>query len=115
MLTCSESNFQIVTWSSGRKATVTRSNKALEFPDILCKKIAEITDRFSFAYMQEAFVATLLVLAKDGEQRENSDDEWLFVSTAVGDDDDDGDDELDRFALWREMKKQLKILRHNMR
>lgn len=63
--------------------------------------------------MQEAFVATLLVLAKDGEQREYSGDDWLFFSTAVGD--GDGDDELDRFALWREMKKQVKILRHNMK
>jgi len=39
-------------------------NKDIVFPDKLCDAIAEITDDFSFAYMQEAFVAALLVLAR---------------------------------------------------
>lgn len=33
----------------------------VEFPDVLIEPIAEITSDFSFAYMQEAFVASLLV------------------------------------------------------
>ncbi|KXJ97638.1 ATPase [Microdochium bolleyi] len=39
-------------------------NKDIVFPDKLCNAIAEITDDFSFAYMQEAFVAALLALAR---------------------------------------------------
>src|SRR6201995_2072632 len=34
----------------------------VEFPEKLCPAIAKITDLFSFAYMQEAFVATLLAI-----------------------------------------------------
>lgn len=40
-----------------------KDNEDIEFPDALCKAIAGITDGFSFAYMQEAFVAALLALA----------------------------------------------------
>lgn len=40
-----------------------KDNEDIEFPDELCKAIAGITDGFSFAYMQEAFVAALLALA----------------------------------------------------
>ncbi|KAJ2971269.1 hypothetical protein NUW58_g9464 [Xylaria curta] len=42
-------------------------NKDIEFPDELCDAIAEITDKFSFAYMQEAFVAALLAIARRSE------------------------------------------------
>ncbi|GAB7338409.1 hypothetical protein MBLNU457_4702t1 [Dothideomycetes sp. NU457] len=53
-------------------------NKDIEFPDKLCDAIAGITDGFSFAYMQEAFVASLLAIAgqkgSSGEQAEHSDD-----------------------------------------
>lgn len=52
--------------------------------------------------MKEAFVATLLVIA----------------GTRSGDDVKEGppgdDDELDQYELWREMKKQVKILRGDM-
>jgi transitional endoplasmic reticulum ATPase len=43
-----------------------KDNKDVEFPDKLCSKIAEITPKFSFAYMQEAFIATLLAIAARG-------------------------------------------------
>lgn len=80
----------------------------MEFPKTLCPAIASITEDFSFAYLQEAFVATLLVLAKKhleqgnhGRSREN--------------DDGDGDgDDLDEYELWRVMKEQVKILRDEM-
>ena len=42
-----------------------RDNKEIEFPDKLCVAIADITHDFSFAYMQEAFVAALLALASN--------------------------------------------------
>lgn len=43
------------------------STEDVEFPHKLCKAIADITDGFSFAYIQEAFVAALLVIAGQDE------------------------------------------------
>lgn len=43
----------------------------VEFPEVLDKAIARITEGFSFAYMQEAFVASLLAIAG---MAEDSDD-----------------------------------------
>ncbi|KAI1202479.1 P-loop containing nucleoside triphosphate hydrolase protein [Nemania serpens] len=96
-------------------------NKDVEFPDKLCKAIAEITDKFSFAYMQEAFVAALLALARRshdddegrGEESLTRDvgDGWLDVS---GGGDDDGDGDLDGLVLWVEIKKQIETLREGM-
>ena len=75
------------------------SNKDVDFPDALCGAIASITDGFSFAYIQEAMVASLLAIAA----RSGSDHE--------GKDGSSGDDDLDKLVLWREIKKQVKILR----
>ena len=55
-----------------------KSNKEIPFPDELCGKIADITDGFSFAYMQEAFVATLLAIAR-GSQSADDADVWTEV------------------------------------
>lgn len=80
------------------------SNKDVEFPDALCKAIARITDGFSFAYIQEAMVASLLAIAARGGSDHKSED------GSSGDDDDN----LDKLVLWREIKKQVKILRNEM-
>jgi transitional endoplasmic reticulum ATPase len=77
-------------------------NKDVDFPDELCKAIAHITDGFSFAYIQEAMVASLLAIASRGDSDHESED-------ASG-----SDDELDKLVLWREIKKQVKILRNEM-
>lgn len=83
-------------------------NKAIAFPDKLCGAIAGITDGFSFAYIQEAFVAALLIIARDAEELgyESADEGWV----AIGDDDDD----LDGLILWVEIRKQVAILREGM-
>ncbi|KIJ51932.1 hypothetical protein M422DRAFT_26292 [Sphaerobolus stellatus SS14] len=39
------------------------SNKQIEFPDSLVDEVADLTDKFSFAYLKEAFVSTLVTLA----------------------------------------------------
>lgn len=75
------------------------SNKDVDFPDALCGAIARITDGFSFAYIQEAMVASLLAIAA----RSGSDHE--------SEDGSSGDDDLDKLVLWKEIKKQVKILR----
>jgi hypothetical protein len=91
-------------------------NKDIEFPDKLCKAIAGITDGFSFAYIQEAFVAALIVIARDSEglgQWESAKDDAIkegWVEVAESEDDDD----LDDLVLWVEIKKQVAILREGM-
>lgn len=75
------------------------SNKDITFPDALCGAIASITDGFSFAYIQEAMVASLLAIAARSGSGHEDEDGWS------------GDDDLDKLVLWREIKKQVKILR----
>ncbi|KAH9845356.1 cell division cycle protein 48 [Teratosphaeria destructans] len=67
---------------------------SIKFPETLCPAMAHITPDFSFAFMQECFVATLLNLAR-GEM--------------VQDGGDDGD--LDKYELWRVFKQQADVLR----
>jgi transitional endoplasmic reticulum ATPase len=96
-------------------------NDDIEFPDKLCQAIAEITDGFSFAYIQEAFVAALLIIArKTGTDEpdadlwcvvEDAEDDWVGVATdAVHVDDPD----LQKLVLWVEIQKQIQILRNGM-
>ncbi|KAL6803842.1 P-loop containing nucleoside triphosphate hydrolase protein [Trichoderma sp. SZMC 28012] len=101
-------------------------NKSISFPDKLCTAIAEITNDFSFAYMQEAFVAALLAIARneqpgDGEDDDAEDDamvmtmdladnEWVKVLDRPVEE----SPELDELALWVEIKKQVAILREGM-
>lgn len=78
------------------------SKPSIKFPKKLCVAIAGITQDFSFAYLKEAFIATLLAIAghrSEGEIRGGGDDEG-------------GD--LDDYELWREMKVQVKLLRDDM-
>lgn len=100
-------------------------NEDVEFPHFLCPAIASITDGFSFAYIQEAFVAALLAIANgnaDGAGEETmplkeyeykgyiskKSDYGMMVSRSVL------EKELERFLLWREMKKVVKTLREEL-
>ncbi|KAL0949354.1 hypothetical protein HGRIS_009423 [Hohenbuehelia grisea] len=40
-----------------------KSNKTIAFPDTLVDEVADMTDRFSFAYLKESFVSSLVTLA----------------------------------------------------
>ena len=79
----------------------------VEFPKKLCQPIASITNDFSFAYIQEAFVATLLELAR--RRTDNLVD--IVVELRLSDGDKDG---LDKYVFWRVFKKQVKILRDDL-
>ncbi|KAK3905983.1 P-loop containing nucleoside triphosphate hydrolase protein [Staphylotrichum tortipilum] len=91
-------------------------NKDIEFPDKLCKAIAGITDGFSFAYIQEAFVAALIAIARGSDEawarwvaaEDEAADDWVRVA---GPEDDEN---LDGLVLWTEIKKQVAILREGM-
>jgi hypothetical protein len=77
----------------------------------MCDAIADITDDFSFAYLKEAFVATLLELARnqDDDDDDDNDDE-----SGLGEDDDDDEDPFDKYEFWRAFKAQVKVLRSEM-
>ncbi|KAH8106023.1 P-loop containing nucleoside triphosphate hydrolase protein [Cristinia sonorae] len=47
-----------------------KSNKDIDFPDSLVDEIAAATEKFSFAYLKEAFVSTLVLLAGKKEDEE---------------------------------------------
>lgn len=65
----------------------------IKFPEKLCPAMAHITPGFSFAFMQECFVATLLVLARQTDGIEQD------------------DEDLDKYELWKVFKRQADILR----
>jgi len=79
----------------------------VEFPKRICPAAAMITDGFSFAYMQEAFVATLLAIAQGRTDILNDEE----VEKTEG---DGGKRDLDDYELWRELKKTIKALRNDM-
>jgi len=78
------------------------SNKPkIAFPQRLCAAMASITKGFSFAFLQECFVAALLILARD-EGGYISQFHLLRLCK---------DDSLDQYALWRAFKEQAEKLR----
>lgn len=79
-----------------------KNKPTIKFPKLLSPAIAALTDGFSFAYLKEAFVASLLIIA--GRRAEES--------FRTGNDNDK--DHLDDYELWREIKKQIKLLRDDM-
>lgn len=86
-------------------------NKKIDFPEVLCDMIADITEEFSFAYLKEAFVASLLAIAAKKE-----DHVVPNASSAryPGGDGDDGRDKAEKSILWKEIQKQVKNLRDEL-
>lgn len=106
--------------------TKLKDNRDIAFPDILCDAIADITDKFSFAYMQEAFVAALLSIALDTDDRGelfeeeekgrncndskgNADQGWVNIAPL------EEADDMEKYPLWIAIKKQVHILREGMK
>lgn len=97
-------------------------NKDLDFPDKLCGKVAEITDKFSFAYMQEAFIATLLAIAIRNSKDVEEENRWAgphdplsrFDGQQLRSRGGGEDPDLDKLELWVEIQKQVKILKEEM-
>ena len=82
-----------------------KKNPEIDFPEDLVGAIANITNGFSFAYIQEAFVASLLQIARDQDDED--------VTGTLG-----GihltDDSLNKYKLWRVIKHQIQILRKEL-
>jgi hypothetical protein len=91
------------------------SRSSIDFPEKLCKAIAKLTDDFSFAFLQEAFVATLLVLARSADDGEEGKGSCMSGDRAPekldAGDDDDG---LTSYKFYRVIKQQIKILREDL-
>lgn len=110
-------------------------NDDLEFPDKLAPAVAKITHGFSFAYMQEAMIASLLAIAREKDayaerlclecmepahEKASCDAEpkrafkglydWVCAVRRM----DEGDRDLDDYVLWRELKKQIRLLREEL-
>jgi SpoVK/Ycf46/Vps4 family AAA+-type ATPase len=104
-----------------------KDNEDLDFPDELCSAVAKITDKFSFAYMQEAFVASLLAIAVRGDKEDNSQasqysgpEDPMTAATCRArfycslNKSEDSDAGLDKLVLWKEIQVQVKILKEEM-
>lgn len=90
-------------------------NEDVAFPSGLSKAIAGITDGFSFAFLQEAFIASLLAIAAhEDESEEGSEDDDSDDSRRANDEEKGGDGNYEDSVLWKEMQKQVKILREQM-
>lgn len=56
----------------------------MDFPDSLIDKIAEWTSDFSFAYLKEAFVSSLLIIAaRESQNKAESDDDNESFETVI--------------------------------
>jgi len=103
-------------------------NKDLGFPDEICPATARITDGFSFAYLQEVMVASLLAIARADDPDETPPSDALLLQLLLEKGTDrlveevkelvpslhsvnGGGDDLDKYPLWRQIKKQVKLLR----
>jgi transitional endoplasmic reticulum ATPase len=73
----------------------------IAFPHRLCGAMAGITKGFSFAFLQECFVAALLTLARE-EGGFVSQFQMMRLRK---------DDRLEQYALWRAFKEQAEALR----
>jgi len=78
-----------------------RNKNKIDFPQRLCPAMAAITDQFSFAYLQEAFVTTLLVIARKGEHSPSRSGAYAYR-------------DLDKYEMWRVFRQQVEILRGEM-
>lgn len=98
------------------RAKLSKNKNKVVFPKKLCPAMAGITDEFSFAYMQEAFVASLLDIARqdDDDDPEQMDQRPRIIGSADVDDEEEDPDDLDNYLLWRVFKEQVKVLRENM-
>ena len=83
------------------------SNQDIRFTSELCPFLADLTDEFTFAYMKEAFVATLLRLASRPAK--------MSVKSEVEDKPKDSNEAgIKSSPFYKEFKKQVKILREQM-
>ena len=86
------------------RTKLTKNNK-IDYPPKLSEAIAEVTEGFSFAYLKETFITSLLIIV--GSRKTGRDIDGLAGnSEEVG--------EFDNLLLWRVLSKQVNNLRAEM-
>jgi len=88
------------------------SNKTIDFPPELSKAIADITEDFSFAYLKEAFITSLLVIV--AVQRGTNKEFIEAPEEANGEPSEGSASKLDDNLVYRVLRKQIQTLRHEM-
>ena len=97
-------------------------NRKVDFPDGLSSAIADLTDGFSFAYLKEAFITSLLAIVgahrADLEEPEGLSDVQGAangeVNGVVNGDVDGKENAFKDILLWKVMRKQAETLRVEM-
>ncbi|OCT53955.1 ATP-dependent Zn protease [Cladophialophora carrionii] len=97
-------------------------NKDIEFPDEICGAAAKITDGFSFAYIQEAFVSALLEIAREKDtarqnvrrEMEDVQEKWELLELEGSAETTAKDKDLEDYILWRKLKHQIEMLRKEL-
>ena len=79
-------------------------NSSLKLPSDIASAIADITEGFSFAYLQEAFVTALLSIVRV----QRAEPSMASASKAAS-------YELEYNNIWQAIKKQVETLRKEMR
>ena len=89
-------------------------NRRVEFPEGLVTVIADLTDGFSFAYLKEAFITSLLSIV--GAKRRGADEpEGLIKADGEANGNVEGkDNPFAKVLLWRVMQKEIQTLRAQM-
>ena len=93
---------QRIQYSEFWRHKLAKNDAEIAFPEELSEKVAEITDGFSFAYMKEAFVASLLKLVT----------RKMRLNEGSGSGGEGGG--LDDLPLWKEFKRQVRNLREEL-
>ena len=89
-------------------------NKSIDFPPELSKAIADITEGFSFAYLKEAFVNSLVVIlaVQRGTSKEpEAADESPGINEIS---ENRSSSAVESNLLYRVLRNNIQILRHEM-
>ena len=81
-------------------------NKTVDFPPTISEALAEITEGFSFAYLKETFITSLLMIVGSHKGTSKAIDGLPEAGQEIH--------ELDHLLLWRVISKQVKNLRAEM-
>ena len=87
------------------------SNTSIDFPVGLNDAIAKITKDFSFAYLKEAFITSLLVIVS---VRRGTNKEFEYPPVETNGTPNGSDPRLESNLLFRVFSRQIQILRHEM-
>ncbi|KAL9634693.1 MAG: hypothetical protein Q9164_003947 [Protoblastenia rupestris] len=87
-----------------------QDNSSINLPPQISTAIANITEGFSFAYLQEAFVSALLSIVQKKEEAANV----MKASNGAAIPDSSSDD-LDKNPVWQAIDEQVQTLRREMK